>query len=224
MKDNVTDWALNEYRTFYKDDSITKEDIFYYTYGILHHSGYRKKYQKSLVRGLPHIPMAPDFWSFYKAGRDLAVLHLGYETCKRYELGDPLAPIPDNPVSIGFGTKPNKDNGPKTTQDYSILVVNGVKIYNNLPKINYMVNGRTPVGWLTATLKPSDSGIDRRMFRHLTGIQLQDTIERLVHVGLESDSIMTKLSKLEFEPADWKPKKTGLDLHMNVGGTTQSTL
>ena len=224
MKDNITDWALNEYHTFYRDDSITKEDIFYYIYGILHHSGYRKKYQKSLVRGLPHIPMASVFWPFCKAGRDLATLHLGYETCKQYDLGKPLATIPDNPINIRFGTKIDDGNGAQTTPDDSIVIVNGVKIYNNLPKINYKVNGHTPVGWLTARLKPSPSGIDRRMFRHLTGKQLQETIEHLVYVGLESDRIIAKLSKLEFESADWKPKKTGLDLHIDGGGTAQSTL
>ena len=224
MKDNITDWALDEYRTHYDDNSITKEDIFYYTYGILHHSGYRKKYQKSLVRGLPHIPMAPDFWTFCKAGMDLASLHLGYETCSRYDLGDPLAPIPDNPVSIKFDKNTIVHDGKKIFDDYSTFMVNGVKIYNNLPKINYMVNGRTPVGWLTFTPQSSNSGINRNMFRYLTGTQLQETIERLVHVGLESDSIIAELSKLEFEPVGWKPKKTGLDLHIDGGGTAQSML
>lgn len=206
MKDNITDWALDEYRRTYSDDDITKEDIFYYTYGILHHQGYRSKYAKNLVRGLPRIPMAPDFWTFYKAGRDLAALHLGYETCKRHNL-ETLAPIPDSPVSIRFGRKNNEGKGKKTTDDYSTLVVNSVKVYGDLPKINYKVNGRTPVGWLTVRLKKSDSGIDRRSFRHWTGEQLRETIERLVHVGLESDRIIAELSKLEFEPAGQKPRR-----------------
>ena len=48
-------------------------------------------------------------------------------------------------------------------------------------------------------------------------------IERLVHVGVKSDEIISELPE-EFEPAGWKPKKTGLDLHMDVGGTSQSML
>ena len=223
MKDNITDWALNEYKTFYKDDTITKEDMFYYTYGILHHSGYRKKYQKSLVRGLPHIPMTPDFWMFSKASRKLAELHLGYDTCQRYDLGKPLNEIPNNPTSLRFGKKINNGIGTKTIPDDSIFIVNGVKIYDNLPKINYKVNGRTPVGWLTATLNPSKSGIDRRMFRHLTSVQLQEIIERLVYVGLESDKIMTELSKFEFESKDWKPVKAGMDQFIE-GSSAQSKL
>ena len=214
MKDNITDWALNEYMTFYGDDTITKENIFYYTYGILHHSGYRKKYQKSLVRGLPHVPMAPDFWSFYETGKNLAALHLDYETCKRYDLGEPLAQIPDNPTSIRFAT-----GGDQTT-----LFVNNVKVYDNLPVPKYKVNGRTPVGWLTFVPKKSSSGINRQIFRVFTGEQIRAMIERLTFVGLESDRVIAELDKLEFESANWKPKKAGLDLHMDVSGEVQSTL
>ena len=199
MKDNVTDWALYEYRAFYKDDAITKEDIFYYTYGILHHSGYRKKYQKSLVRGLSHIPMVPDFWAFSRAGRKLAALHLNYETCKRHDLKEPLAKIPDNPVSIVFGKLKSGMN------DYSTFIVNRVKVYDNLPEVNYKVSGRIPVDWLTVMLKKSDSGIDRRPFRYWTGEHLRETIERLVYVGLESDRIIADLSKLEFKQTGQKP-------------------
>ena len=139
-------------------------------------------------------------------------------------MGKPLDTIPDNPTSLRFGAKINEGEGTKTVPDDSVFIVNGVKIYDNLPKINYKVNGRTPVGWLTATLKPSDAGIDRRMFRHLTGEQLRETMECLVHVGLESDRIMSDISKLEFESADWKPKKTGLDMHLDSGGSAQSML
>ena len=220
MIDNVTGWALDEYQTFYNDDSITKEDIFYYTYGILHHLKYRKKYQNSLVRGLPHIPMSPDFWKFSDAGRKLAELHLGYETCQRYDLGKPLVTIPDNPTSIKFGTKPSDSNtGRKTVQDHSSLMMSGVKIYDSLPKVNYKVNGHTPVGWLTWTPKKSKADIDQDPFRVYTGKEMQAMIERLCHVGVESDRIIEELSKHEFETDDWKPRKTGLDAHIDENNT-----
>ena len=105
MKDNITDWALEKYRTIYKDRSITKEDIFYYTYGILHSPGFRKKYQVFLKRGIPNIPMAPDFRAFERAGRALAELHLNYETGPRHDLGQPLNAIPDAPKKIEFGRR-----------------------------------------------------------------------------------------------------------------------
>src|SRR5690606_8215216 len=39
-RDAIADWSLGEYRRRYGDDSITKEDIFWYVYGILHSPEY----------------------------------------------------------------------------------------------------------------------------------------------------------------------------------------
>ena len=67
-QENITDWALTEFRTHYNDDTISKWDIFHYNYGLLHHPAYREKYQMNLKRDLPHIPFAEDFWGFANAG------------------------------------------------------------------------------------------------------------------------------------------------------------
>ena len=67
-RENITEWALTHFRTHYRDDTITKWDIFHYTYGLLHHPDYREKYQENLKRDLPHIPFAQDFWGFANAG------------------------------------------------------------------------------------------------------------------------------------------------------------
>ena len=61
------------------DREISKWDIFYYVYGLLHHPGYREKYADNLKRELPRIPFAPDFWAFAESGKKLAALHLDYE-------------------------------------------------------------------------------------------------------------------------------------------------
>ena len=90
---NITDYALTEYQTHYNDKKITKTSIFYYVYGLLHHPTYRTKFANNLSRELPHIPMAPDFWTFSKTGKKLATLHLNFETCKRYNLGTPKVQI-----------------------------------------------------------------------------------------------------------------------------------
>lgn len=87
--DNITDSTLNEYQKYYNDLSITKKDIFYYIYGLLHHDGYKKKFINSLRRELPRIPMAPVFAPYRRAGQKLAELHLNFETCDRYDLGAP---------------------------------------------------------------------------------------------------------------------------------------
>jgi predicted helicase len=85
-RENITNWALEHFRNHYNDEKITKWDIFYYVYGILHHPEYRAKYAENLKRELPRIPLATDFWGFSKAGEELARLHVEYESLEPYPL------------------------------------------------------------------------------------------------------------------------------------------
>ena len=210
--DNITGYAVQAFKQHYKDSTITRDDIFYYTYGLLHHQGYRDKYQLSLVRGLPHISMAPGFKAFKKAGKQLAKLHLEYENGTRYNLGKSLNPIPESIKHIKL------ENNPDT--DFLNLYADGIKIYNNIPNVQYKVNGRTPIEWFEDRYGFStdkDSGITNHLLEGVKGEDVRAIIERLVYVGVKSDEIIVDLPK-EFKPVDWKPKKTGLDLHMDVGG------
>ena len=53
--------------------TVSKEDIFYYVYGFLHNSEYRKMFTNDLKRMLPRFPFVEevkDFWKFCKAGRE----------------------------------------------------------------------------------------------------------------------------------------------------------
>ena len=202
MKDNITDWALEQYQVVYHDKSITKEDIFYYTYGVLHHPGFRKKYSVFLVRGIPNIPMAPDFRTFETAGRKLAQLHLNFDTGPKYDLGDPLEPIPDAPRKINFDKKPNpKLHGPKTVDDLSTIFLDGTKVYDMLPQCEYKVNGRTPMQWFADRYKfttHKESGITNYPLEDRSGKEVKDIMERLVYVGVKSDEIVSGLPT-EFE-------------------------
>ena len=178
------------------------------------------------MRGLPHIPMAPGFRAFRKAGRRLAKLHLGYEDGPRHSLGKPLDTIPGSPKSIKFGKKPNAGAGPQSVPDLSTIYVDGNKVYDNLPDVRYAVNGRTPIQWFAdryAFRTHKKSCITNYPLDGVRGEDVRAIIERLVHVGVKSDEIISELPR-EFEPADWEPKKTGLDLHMDIGGTSQSML
>ena len=84
-QENITDWALAAFQNHYNEDTLSKWNIFHYTYGLLHHRDYREKYQANLKRDLPHIPFAKDFWGFAKAGKALADLHVNYESVPKYE-------------------------------------------------------------------------------------------------------------------------------------------
>ena len=95
-RENITDWALAQFRRQYQDNTISKWDIFHYVYGLLHHPQYRERYQANLKRDLPHIPMPPpmagatdkaaDFRAFAKAGARLADIHVNYEQMPAYPL------------------------------------------------------------------------------------------------------------------------------------------
>ena len=95
-RENITDWALAQFRAHYGDDSIGKWDIFHYVYGLLHHPTYRERYQANLKRDLPHLPYTPVFWEFAKAGRRLGEIHLGYEDVEGYPLR--FVETPDIPL------------------------------------------------------------------------------------------------------------------------------
>ena len=97
-RENITDWALQNFRTHYGDDTLTKWDIFHYTYGILHHPEYCERYAADLRLDLPHIPYAEDFWAFANAGAQLAELHVNYETSPQYPLN--FITKPDAPLDL----------------------------------------------------------------------------------------------------------------------------
>jgi predicted helicase len=84
--DNITDWALTQFQAHYKNKKITKEDIFYYVYAVLHNPEYRKKYEMNLKREFPHIPFYADFKQWSKWGKTLMDLHINFETAAPFNL------------------------------------------------------------------------------------------------------------------------------------------
>lgn len=88
----VTPSLMMVWRTLhavYPNEAISKEDVFYYVYGLLHSPDYRERYADNLSKELPRIPCvntAAVFWVFSKAGRKLADLHLNFETVEKYPL------------------------------------------------------------------------------------------------------------------------------------------
>jgi predicted helicase len=83
---HLKDSAVAEFRQHYSDDSIAKEAVFHYLYALLHHPGYRERYAANLKRELPRIPFAPDFAAFVSAGKELARLHVEYESLDPWPL------------------------------------------------------------------------------------------------------------------------------------------
>ncbi|GAA7554800.1 hypothetical protein JP0020_09720 [Helicobacter pylori] len=76
----ISGYALNLFGKHYKDNSIAEEEIFYYIYAILHHKGYLEKYKNSLTKEDPRIALSEDFKELSILGKELAELHLNYES------------------------------------------------------------------------------------------------------------------------------------------------
>ncbi|GHP67912.1 hypothetical protein VN0232_08200 [Helicobacter pylori] len=76
----ISGYVLNLFRRHYKDNAITEEEIFYYIYAIFHHKGYLEKYKNSLAKEAPRIALSEDFKELSVLGKELAELHLNYES------------------------------------------------------------------------------------------------------------------------------------------------
>ena len=141
-RENITDWALAAFLTHYKDDTITKWDIFHYNYGLLHHPDYREKYEANLKRDLPHIPYAKDFWGFAKAGARLADLHVNYESQPEYDKLK-FVQTPDTPLDWCVEKM-------KLSKDKTQIVYNNFLTLDGVPPkaFDYRLGTRSALEWV----------------------------------------------------------------------------
>ncbi len=141
---NLSDRVIQKASQIYKK-SISDEDFFYYCYGILSSNEYRDRFQDSLSKMLPHIPLAKDFDVFMKAGRALAQLHTEYETVKPYPL------LQEGPSELIQETNPYHITKMKIDRkDQSILIYNARITLKGIPPEAYAfkINGRSPLEWV----------------------------------------------------------------------------
>lgn len=143
-KDGITDYIWNLAKEQYHTSAISKEDLFYYVYGLLHSEDYRKEFAADLKKMLPRIPLvekASDFKAFMKAGRALADLHLHYEDEEPPEGVIVEKEADDYHVTkMRFGGK----------KDKSIILYNDAITIRNIPltAYDYIVNGRSAIEWV----------------------------------------------------------------------------
>jgi len=83
--ENITNWGLTQFQTYYQDKTITKENIFHYVYAVLHNPAYRQKYEQNLKRDFPRIPFYDDFFQWVEWGQKLMDLHINL-----YRVNSPL--------------------------------------------------------------------------------------------------------------------------------------
>lgn len=155
-RDAITDAGLAHFTSAYPGEAISKEDLFYYVYGILHSPDYRDRYADNLSKELPRIPRvrtAKDFWYFSRAGRDLAALHVNYETVDAYPLTiDTKGPLTDADYRVEkmkFAKKKDPETG-KSVNDRSTVIYNNKITLCGIPEAawEYVVNGKAALDWV----------------------------------------------------------------------------
>ena len=201
--DNISDTALKAFQEHYSDDTITKDDIFDYVYGILHAPSYREQFANDLSKMLPRIPYAPDFTAFADAGKKLADLHLNYETCEQYPLTVEYPHMSSPPTDLEHADpnlflltdKPMR-YGPDMKR--SLDINTHVRI-TGIPEdaYRYVVNGRSPLEWFIDRYyikTDRDSGIvndPNGWFADPRDLVMG--IKRIIHVSVQSARIVDGL-------------------------------
>lgn len=209
QRDGITDWLLTEVRSrFSGAKNLTKEDIFYYVYGLLHSPDYRERFADDLRKALPNIPIVErvdDFMAFSKAGRALAELHLSYED-HAHEAGvvvnEQKRDITDEYAyyvveKMRFPSKGNR----------TAIIYNGHITIDNIPETayDYIVNGKSAIEWImeryaVATDKKSGIKNDPNLWsrEQESPRYILDLLLSIIHVSLETQKIVASLPKLTF--------------------------
>ena len=213
-RDAITDEGLQYFQSAYPGETISKEDLFYYIYGLLHSEQYREWYADNLAKELPRIPrvkLAADFWAFSKAGRELATLHIGYERVEPYPATVSIAggKTLDDCTPQDFRVEKMRYGKNGKEKDLTTLHYNSKITVTGIPPeaYEYVVNGKPALDWVVerqCVKTDKDSGIvnDANDWAIETMHNPRYPLElflRVITVSLETLKIVNALPKLEKE-------------------------
>ena len=187
---NITDWGLTQFQTCYSDRTITKEDIFHYTYAVLHHPAYRTKYELNLKREFPRLPFYADFHQWSTWGKALMELHLNYEAIELYGLTHQDTAAKDNPKAK---LKADKEQG-------RIILDENTQL-EGVPAIawDYKLGNRSALEWILDQYKekkPKDPTIAKlfNIYKFANyKEQVIDLLQRVCTVSVETMAIVQQM-------------------------------
>ena len=206
---NITEIAFEHFKQVLGGE-ITKDDIFFYVYGLLHSPEYRATYAADLKKMLPRIPLVEDPWPFVEAGRKLSDLHLGYESVTPYPLtGLDIEPSSDpydffRAQKMAFA-KVRDAETKKLVADKTRIVYNSQIELGGIPEAayRYMLGSRSAIEWIIDRYQvktdkasgivndPNDWSREVEDPRYII-----DLLARIVTVSLETMKIVDNLPAL----------------------------
>ena len=200
--DNITDGILGMYRDTF-GPRVSKDDIFYSVYGVLHSEQYRATFAADLKRMLPRIPLAAstsDFEAFAEAGRKLSDLHVNYESVEPYPLAEQTGFVTDPWQTYRVEKMRWADKDAKKTLIYNAQVTLG-----DVPAVahRYMLGSRSALDWLVDRYQvktDKESGIvndpNDWCREHGDPRYIVDLVKRVARVSVETMAIVDNLPEL----------------------------
>ncbi|GAA8911407.1 hypothetical protein HpEKA39_01380 [Helicobacter pylori] len=192
----ISGYALNLFRKHYEDNSIVEEEIFYYIYAILHHKGYLEKYKNSLTKEEPRIALSPDFRELSVLGKELAELHLNYESGEMH-------------TSVEYNLLENAEMAGYYDVDKMIKKGDSI-IYNQnititkIPKkaFDYVINGKSAIDWVIECYQKTtdkNSLIENNPNDYAGGQYVFELLCRVIKLSEKSVDLIEKISEKRFE-------------------------
>jgi predicted helicase len=214
--DNITNEALARFTAAYPSETISKDDIFFYVYGLVHSQNYRDTYEADLTKVLPTIPLVEQFREYAEAGRTLSELHLRYETVEPYPLGGldvagtggdadyEFFAVGTKKMRFGTATAEQKARGERA--DRSVIHYNDHISLHGIPESahRYMLGSRSAIEWIidryyVKTDKASGIVNDPNDWSREVGNPryILDLLARVVTVSVETMKIVDSLPPLD---------------------------
>ncbi|GAA7562089.1 hypothetical protein ckin35_07480 [Helicobacter pylori] len=194
----ISGYALNLFRRHYKDNAIVEEEIFYYIYAIFHHKGYLEKYKNSLAKEAPRIALSEDFKELSVLGKELAKLHLNYESGEMHT--SVKHNLLENAGMEGYYdvVKMKKDKkGDRIIYNHHITIT-------QIPKkaFDYVVNGKSAIDWVIerySITTDKDSLIENNPNHYAGGKYVFELLCRVITLSVKSVDLIEKISEKRFE-------------------------
>lgn len=153
VSEGITNFGLSVFSEHYGTTRISKEDVFYYVYGIFHCREYLQRFKNNLSKQLPRLPIVSrmeDFRAFSDAGRELSTLHCNYEDVEPFEVrftkgGNPS--VAPESLEAYYRVKKMKF---ANKEDKSTVIYNGNITITDIPikAYEYVINRKSALEWV----------------------------------------------------------------------------
>ncbi|WP_423750122.1 type ISP restriction/modification enzyme [Helicobacter pylori] len=192
----ISGYALNLFRRHYKDNAIVEEEIFYYIYAIFHHKGYLEKYKNSLAKEAPRIALSEDFKELSILGKELAKLHLNYES------GEMHTSVKHN--LLESAEVEGYYDVDKMTKKGDRIIYNHNITITKIPQkaFEYVVNGKSAIDWVIERYQKTtdkDSLIENNPNDYAGGKYVFELLCRVITLSVKSVDLIEKISEKRFE-------------------------